>query len=302
MPGAQAETGSPYNPPADIDVPLDFVLEKRTLTELKIPTILLSHEDFAGRQKPVVVALHGGGMPELLDAPGMTAKEAWFIPEEFHGAPYTLARAGCLVVIIDAWWAGERFRPEYKEIVRNNIAAAVVRGWTETAEDVRLIIDALAEVPGADVTRVGVCGRSGGGVAALMAARLDKRVDAVVSWAGCGDIGAFLRTKAAPEIIDKLLAAAPDAIKQIKAYDPIFGLDALPPRAILLLNNRTDPAVDSSLAVTFAKKLSPFYHDHPELLQCRLRDTDEPTHKMSKRDYAEGCAWLVEHLVKKFEP
>lgn len=74
---AESETlESPYNPPMAIDVRPGFVLEKATLTERQIPVLLLSKTGGEASKKHVVIALHGGGMPEVLEAPGMTAKEA----------------------------------------------------------------------------------------------------------------------------------------------------------------------------------------------------------------------------------
>lgn len=290
--------GSPYNPPMEIQVSPGFTLTRTTLTEREIPVLLLAADEAIDTKMPVVIALHGGAMPEVLDQPGMTAKEAWFLPEEFHNAPYILARAGCLVVIFDAWWAGERFRPEYRDMARENPFNAAVRGWTETARDVSLVLDALSEVSGADVARVGVCGRSGGAITALMAARRDKRISTVVSWAGCADVEAFLRSKAPPEVAEQLLSAAPDARKQLQEFDPIYELNALPPRPILLINNRSDPATPVALAQTFYERLLPRYGVDGARLRFSVRDTSEATHKMSEQDYAEGCAWLIRHLVK----
>ena len=291
-----AESESPYNPPIEIDVRDGFVLNRVNLTERKIPALVLSKSDPKASKKPLVIALHGGGMPEILDAPGMTAKEAWFDREEFHDAPYTLAEAGCMVVIFDAWWAGERFRPEYRQLVRDNIANAVVRGWVETARDVNLVIDALAERPDVDINRVGLCGRSGGAITALMAAHRDSRVVAVTSWAGCADVKAFLYGKAPVDVVDGLIEAAPEVRKLLQEFDPIYNLDAMVPRAILLMNNRADPAVPLALAAAFHKKLKPAYVDHAARLKLRILDAPEPTHKMTPQDYEVGCTWLVTHL------
>ena len=212
---------SPYNPPMDIDVRPGFSLEKRTLTEREIPTLLLSKDGADPAKRPVVIALHGGGMPEVLEAPGMTAKEAWFVPEEFHDAPYLLAEAGCLVVIFDGWWAGERFKPAYRDMVRENIFAAAVRGWVETARDVSLILDALEELQLGDTNRVGACGRSGGAITSLMVAGRDKRIKAVTAWAGCADMVAFFKTKAPAELTGPLIERAPKTLEVLQEFDPI---------------------------------------------------------------------------------
>jgi dienelactone hydrolase len=291
------ELESPYNPPMHIEVKPGFVLEKETLTKRQIPTLLLSKEHAGTTKMPIVFALHGGAMPEVTTPPGMTAKEAWFVPEEFHDAPYTLATAGCLVVIIDAWWAGERYKPEFKAMVKENYFGALVRGWVETVRDIPLLIDALAQRADVDTNRVGLCGRSGGAIISLMVAGQDDRVKAVTSWVGFADIEGSARTKLPGPFVDRALSKAPDVKEMLQQFDPIHRFKALPPTAVLLMNNRTDPAVPLVYPEALHDKLKPLFSEMPNRLRFRVLDTPEPTHKMTKQDYDEGCAWLIQHLA-----
>lgn len=293
------EVASPYNPPASINVRSGFTLEKGVLTDREIPTLLLSSDRVSVGKRPIVIALHGGAIPEVLDEPGMTAKEAWFVPEEFHDAPYTLAEAGILVVIIDAWWAGERYRPEHARMVEANYLEALVRGWVETTRDVSLVIDALAKRDDVDVERVGVCGRSGGGIVSLMAAARDTRVTAVTSWAGCSDIEGLARSKAPDAVVDGFIADAPGVKDLLKEFDLTYHASSAPPTAILMMNNRKDPAMPIALAEATHEKLLAAYADMPERLRFRVLDTKRATHTMSRENFDEGCEWLIRHLAGK---
>lgn len=289
---------SPYSTPQPIELKEGFALEKQTLTEREIPVLLLSKKKFADEEKPVVFLVHGGGMPDVLSKNDPWAKEGWF-DAKYHDVPYTLAEGGILVVLMDHWWAGERYKPEYRDVVKKNYLGSVVRGFIETAKDIPLLIDAMSSVDGADVSRIGVTGRSGGGIVSLMATALDPRVTAITSWVGGPDLMEFARSKMPQRTIDHFLKGAPEIITLLDEYDPIHRFSTMPPTAILMMNNRNDPAVPVATAEAMYQLLKPLYADSPENLKLHILDPAEPTHAMTKENYDEGCAWLIEHLTEK---
>ena len=119
----------------------------------------------------------------------------------------------------------------------------------------------------------------------------------MTSWAGCADIEGFARTKLPDTVVDHSLSAAPDVKEMLKQFDPIHRPKAMPPTAVLLMNNRTDPAMPLVLAQAIHDKLMPLYSEMPDRLRFRILDTPEPMHKMTKQDFDEGCAWLIQHLA-----
>jgi pimeloyl-ACP methyl ester carboxylesterase len=287
---------SPYRAPTDIDVRPGYTLAKETLTEREIPVLLLWKDSFASSRKPVVFLLHGGGMPDVVSESDAVAKDLWFLPE-FYGVPYTLADGGLLVVIMDQWWAGERFKEAYRAEVRANYLEAVIRGYTETTNDITLMLDALASRSDADTGRAGVTGRSGGGIVSLMAAAHEPRVAAVTSWVGTGDMVMYAKTKLPERAVEHFMNRAPNLPALLDEYDPVNRLYDVPPTAVLMMNNRTDPLVSFDAAQSFYERLETAYADAPERVLLRVLDTPEPTHALTRKDYEEGCAWLVKHLT-----
>lgn len=78
---------------------------------------------------------------------------------------------------------GRTVRDKYRVIVKHNYLDSVFRGYTETTKDIPSLIDALSEIKGADPERIGITGRSGGGIVSLMAATYKPHVTAITSWA-----------------------------------------------------------------------------------------------------------------------
>jgi dienelactone hydrolase len=293
--GLAAAEDSPYRAPWDIDVREGYTLEKQTLTDREIPAILFWKNEHADATKPIVFLLHGGGMPDVTSGSDRVAKELWFLPE-FYGVPYTLADGGVLVVMIDQWWAGERFKPEYRDVVNKNYLGSVIRGFVGTTQDISLVIDALAKRHDADTERVGVTGRSGGGIVSLMAAANDPRVVAVTSWVGEADLVEVAKTKM-PEAMARLfLMQDPELNELLEQYDPIHRLDAMAPTAVLMINNETDPSIPIEVVRRFYDTLAPHYASAPDLLEFRVMTPSQATHDLTREDYAAGCAWLLEHL------
>lgn len=279
----------------DIEVKEGYTLEKGVYTNREIPALVLWKKEFADVKKPIVFLLHGGGMPDVGIGSDHIAKELWFLPE-FYGVPYMLADGGLAVVIIDQWWAGERYKAEYREIVGKNYLGSVIRGYVNTTQDVSLMIDALESRTDLDTGRVGVTGRSGGGIVSLMAAASDDRVTAITSWVGQANLVEVAKTKMPEQMMNQMLESDPELQDLLEAYDPVNRLDEVPPTAVLLINNSTDPSIPFAVVQDFHSRLAPYYASIPDKLEFRVMETTEPTHDMTREDYAVGCEWLIEHL------
>ncbi|MCP4644211.1 MAG: prolyl oligopeptidase family serine peptidase [bacterium] len=291
-------SAGPYgDAPPEVKPRDGFTLQTERITDRDIPTCMLFADKHADAHKPVVILIHGGAIIDVASTSGRPqTKEVWF-EWWLHDVPYILAEKGFLVLSIDAWWAGERYKPEFNQMVQDNMFDALIRGYAETADDVSAIIDYLETRDDADATRVGVAGRSGGAIVSLMAAGREPRLGAAVSWAGGAD---FLETSRRKGLSDEALTAfmdkAPDLRQRIKDYDPIHTLPHIAPKAVLLVHNRRDPAMPYEGMETFHDKLKPFYTDHPERLRLLLLDTAEATHDHTAKDYQAGCDWFVRFL------
>jgi len=270
-----------------------FVLEKEYITERKIPTYILYGDQFSTKKRPVVILVHGGSVmdPQLTTTP--QCKDVWFDPQ-FEHIPYRLAGKGIMVMAVDGWWAGERYKPEYAELVKASMVAAVFRGYRETAEDISRIVDYLATRPDADVRRVGAAGRSGGGISVLMAACIEPRLEAVVAWKAGANFLELSRRRGEPE---EILDEVPGLREELKRVDPVHLYRSIPPKALALINNRNDPLMPREGALDLYERLKPLYREYPERLKLELLDTPAPTHRLQPEAYIRGCEWLEKFLL-----
>ena len=295
--GVASAQESPYGRMETVDVRDGYSIERATLTERDIPVLLFSKDSTSDAKRPVVFLVHGGGMPDVLQPPTMWAKESWFF-DDLQPVPYALADGGILVVLLDTWWAGERFRPEYRSIVRENVLKGVVKGYTETTRDISMLIDALPEVARADPSRIGVTGRSGGAIISLMAAARDDRVTAITAWAGGPDMMTFAYAKIPEKIVNRFVESDPEITALLNEFDPVHTFANMPPAAVFMLNNRNDPAIPVETVEHLYAELKPLYIETPDRLELHIRDPAEPTHAMTETDYQEGCAWLIRWLTE----
>ncbi len=146
---------------------------------MSVPAYLLVPKDRA-TQGPAVLAVHGHGPGKDLIC-GLT------------GAPFEhyaihLARLGYVVLAPDLRCFGERQDPQWEPWTHKydcdwNLVAATMAGVSPLSQnlwDLQRSIDALAEHPLVDSSRIGVAGLSYGGTMALFLAALDTRVRAAV--------------------------------------------------------------------------------------------------------------------------
>jgi len=103
-----------------------YTLEHRSIGDRGIAAYLLSRDEPGGR-RPAVILVHGGGITDPLEFAKPQYKGEWLIPH-FETIPYSLAEAGILVVMIDAWWAGERHKPEHDVLAKADPFGALFAG------------------------------------------------------------------------------------------------------------------------------------------------------------------------------
>jgi len=293
-----------YPPPADLAARDGYTLEKVVITDRDIPTYILYADKFAEQKKPAVVLLHGGGIFDIRSNHKLLAKEQWFGVggRGFDLVPYRLADAGLMVLIIDQWWAGERYNPEHLDLINRSAFWAVVTGYHESADDVSRLIDYLETRDDADATRVGVAGWSGGGQTTLIATAIEPRLTAAVCWVGNADLVRFSYRKGfSPKMIERMLDEVPGSREKLQRYDPVHAYPAIPPKSLAIINNRRDTAIPTYLAQDLYDKLLPLYEDHPERLRLDLRETPEPTHTLDPQGYRDGCDWLIRFLTAEAE-
>ncbi len=275
-----------------------YVLTKECIGERKIWAYILAAGNSAEKRRPAVILIHGGAIVDLIATPKPQYKGEWFIPV-FEYIPYRLAEAGIVVVAIDAWWAGERNQPEHVRIAQSNPITAVFRGWTETARDVSEVIDYLAGRDDIDAKRIGVAGKSGGGIISLMAACRDNRIKAVVAWKAGPDFVNVANLRGEGSLISKALNDNAEFRNMIQRDDPIYQYRSIPPKALALIGNYDDPSMPRQAAQELYEKLRPLYATYPERLKLKLFKTSRPTHDLEPAAFELGCDWLKEFLGRK---
>jgi dienelactone hydrolase len=274
-----------------------FALKKEYITERAIPTYVLYSEQFADAKKPVVICVHGGGTFHPPAKFSTSKKEMWLASPGSDDGVYRLAGKGFLVLMIDGWWGGERYKPEYEKLVEENMFAANFRGWRETAEDVSRIIDYLATRRDADATRVGMMGASGGGITGLMAACIEPRLKAVVAWMATCDLSGLGWNLTPGRTAADQIDAVPGLEKDIERFDAAYAYQKIPPIALAIINNKTDPVIPYEKAEKLYEKLKPLYAQCPDRLSFELLDLPQPKHGLPPEGFTHGFEWLEKFLL-----
>jgi acetyl esterase/lipase len=138
-------------------------------------------------------------------------------------------------------------------------------GWPETFVDVAAAVDALADQPGLDLTRVVACGHSAGGHLALWLAarpRLDPGTPGsgirvplrgVVSLAGIGDLRAAADLDLGAGAVTQFLGGGPDAHPdRYRSASPIEFLPLGVPQ--VLVHGSADTVVPPSLSEDYIRR------------------------------------------------
>ncbi len=272
-----------------------YQLTKVRIGERNVSAYVLTKEGSERSPRPAVILSHGGGITDLLEYKHPQYKGEFFI-SRFEHVPYRLADAGFLVVAIDNWWAGERYKPEYAEMAQAEPLRSIFRAWVQTRIDVSSVIDVLEKRDDVDPNRIAVAGWSGGGIVSLMSMALDERVATIVAWKAAPDFMTKISARGQGMLVSNAFKNDQDFIQELKEGDAIYHYENIPPRPLAIIGNYEDPAMPRILAEQFVELLKPSYAEHPDRLRLSLYKTPKPTHDLTRESLVEGCDWLIDVL------
>ena len=129
----------------------------------------------------------------------------------------------------------------------------------DATQTIPQVLDWLATVPEVDMGRIGIVGVSTNGFTALQAAAADRRLDAVVAIAACGDYHTFLARSTlglgGKEPFEPTPAYGAFLVKQEVIHHP----GRLVHAAVLMVNGDADVAVPAACARATARALARAY-------------------------------------------
>jgi len=214
-----------------------------------------------------------------------------------------LAARGIFAVSIDAALHGERsiagifhgdniasLGGEYSIWVHQTAIA-------RTAQDVPVILDALARRPDVDAARVAVTGVSMGSSTALVLAWREPRIRVVASIVGAVDFWwDVTKLPPGPEQAAKQASYGPRLRELVNSIDPKPRFGRIPPKALCLVNGGRDEYIDIESVRRFVADLEPLYQDDPGRL--RFVPFPEAGHGVTAVMWQEAQEWIVRGLEK----
>lgn len=241
------------------------------VTELWLPEGADAHEPL-----PVVVLIHGGFWRARLGKVVMRP----------------LARS----VVAHGWAA---WNIEYR---RTGVFGGG-GGWPSTFTDVAAAVDALAEQPGLDLTRVVTCGHSAGGhlafwlgarlrlVGQLQAAPVAVPVTAAISLAGVTDLRAAYELGLGKGATETLLGGSPETVPE--RYDWASPIEHLPLSiSQVLVHGLDDTVVPPALSTTYARRAEEA-GDESELVELPGGTHREMISAQGPRGRRRSSTWAV---------
>ncbi len=276
---------APLVPPAPAAVTNEFLVRETQLLDGAL-TIHLDIPLSPSGPKPVVINLFGDSRPLL--AAGFVAatysinwallKDALPPPAPAEGGvgKWVLASPSASVL-------GERYLREI--------------GLTATRY-VPMVIDYLATVPEIDATRIGMLGGSTNGFITLAAAAHDRRIDAAVVVAACGDYRLFLRDSSMG-MAGAPLALSPAYERWVKSQEVIRTPSDLVHVALLMVNRSGDQLIPVACADETARILSAAFARAGVADRFRYVRLPDAGHGYGPQEAAEAMAWLVRWLKPK---
>jgi len=240
----------------------------------------------AGGPFPVAIVIHGfrGGK------------------EGMEGWCRELAARGVFAVALDAHLHGERsiagvFHGDRIAFLGEEYAIWVHQtSIARTVKDVPVLLDALAQRPDIDASRVAASGVSMGGAASMVLAWREPRVGVVASIIGSVDFWWDV-TKLPPgaEQDARRATYGPRLHELVASLDPMARLGRIPPKAVLLLNGGRDEFIDIESVRRFVAALEPLYGSDRALL--RFVPFPEAGHSVTDVMWKEAGDWIVRGLA-----
>jgi len=305
----------------------DYVLEYltfQTTPDLRVPAYVLIPKK-AKLPAPGIVALHchGGfyvwGKDKLVDVDGEHPALTEYKQELYQGKSVAseLVRRGYVVIIIDAFYWGERRMlldqdpPSYRDshrmtkaevsdfnrrsqqseqlVARSLFAAGITWPGVLLWDDLRTV-DYLASRPEVDAQRLGCVGLSLGGYRSFLLAALDPRIKVAVDVGWMTSFASQIRR----HIVNTI--GLTFHIAGLYRYVDLPDLAALiAPRALLVINGARDSLFAPDGVRAAFEKIGACFHkagasDHQ---RCRLYDAP---HEFNRQMQDEAFAWLAQWL------
>lgn len=238
---------------------------------------------------PVVIFIHGMG-----------ANKSW--QADWHRE---LAGRGFAVIAIDAHLSGDR-------AIATPVGGAIKaeQGWVwphqtvvnHTSNNVSRILDALPTRPEFDATRVAVSGFSMGGAIAMVVAWREPRVSVIVPVCGCVDFWwDVTKIEPGPAQAARIAEFSP-RLKQLTGSldsNTPARMDAIVPKALLLLNGTKDRGIDVRSIRAFAGRMRPRYKDKDAADRFDFFEDENADHEFTAAMKERAVEWLDRHLVRK---
>jgi len=205
-----------------------------------------------------------------------------------------LPASGVTLVSIDMHLHGDRIPPgfEWKEHIT---ARDVFTSIDQTARDLFTVVEHLRQDALVDADRIGLRGFSHSGYIVRVAMGMGVPVQASLSIAGGGDLAVglafFLHRHETPstEIAAQLAELRADLVRT----NPLYHVDAFPPRPIMMVHGLHDVLADFSGHFALYQALIPYYRDQPD--DC-IFIAHAGGHGPPRSVQELGLTWLVRHL------
>jgi len=212
-----------------------------------------------------------------------------------------LASRGVFAIAPDAYLHGER---SIAGIFHGDDIAALGQEYSiwvhqssiaRTAQDVPVILDALARRPDIDASRIAATGFSMGASTAMVLARKEPRIRVVASMAGAVDFWWDV-TKIAPgpEQDERKASYSPRLRELVNSIDPKAHASRMAPKTLFLTNGGRDGYIDIESIRRFVADLEPLYKDNPDRL--RFLPCPEAGHEVTETMWKEAKEWIVQGL------
>jgi len=157
----------------------------------------------------------------------------------------TVTRNGFAAVSFSSMLTGQRY---HDVSMKHWFVSDLERSLVGTTHDVQMTLNYLEERGGFDMTRIGIFGEGSGGTVALLAALVDRRIQAVDVLNPWGDWPSWLISSPVvpdPERPDYL---TPSFLKSIEALDPVHVLPQLTKIPLRLQQTEWDPRSTPALS------------------------------------------------------